>query len=55
MLDAKSVTVVGGHTCVGSPLFMAPEILLRQDYGPKVVSGAQSNLGHHITAFEELA
>ena len=29
---------MGDHTRVGSPLFMAPEILLREDYGPQVVS-----------------
>lgn len=38
LLDAESFTGVGDHTRVGSPLFMAPEILLREDYGPQVVS-----------------
>ncbi|CAM9693024.1 unnamed protein product [Chrysoparadoxa australica] len=26
----------GDHTCIGSPLFMAPELLLKQEYGPQV-------------------
>lgn len=38
MLDTESFTGMGDHTRVGSPLFMAPEILLRHDYGPQVVS-----------------
>lgn len=38
LLDAESFTGLGDHTRVGSPLFMAPEILLREDYGPQVVS-----------------
>jgi len=37
LLDAESFTGLGDHTRVGSPLFMAPEILLREDYGPQVV------------------
>lgn len=38
MLDTESITGMGDHTRVGSPLFMAPEILLREEYGPQVVS-----------------
>lgn len=38
MLDVENITGMGEHTRVGSPLFMAPEILLRQEYGPQVVS-----------------
>lgn len=38
MLDKDTLTGVGDHTRVGSPLFMAPEILLREEYGPPVVS-----------------
>lgn len=38
MLDTESVIGMGDHTRVGSPLFMAPEILLRREYGPQVVS-----------------
>ncbi|CBJ32979.1 hypothetical protein Esi_0399_0011 [Ectocarpus siliculosus] len=36
LLDADSFTGLGEHTRVGSPLFMAPEILLREEYGPQV-------------------
>ncbi|CAM9828208.1 unnamed protein product [Scytosiphon promiscuus] len=36
LLDAESFAGVGDHTRVGSPLFMAPEILLREEYGPQV-------------------
>ncbi|CAM9121815.1 unnamed protein product [Discosporangium mesarthrocarpum] len=36
MLDIESFLGVGNHTRVGSPLFMAPEILLKEEYGPQV-------------------
>lgn len=42
LLDAESFAGVGDHTRVGSPLFMAPEILLREEYGPQVVSGVHT-------------
>ena len=37
MFDTESFLGLGEHTRVGSPLFMAPEILLRQEYGSQVV------------------
>lgn len=39
---------MGDHTRVGSPLFMAPEILLREDYGPQVVSSEATRPGRRL-------
>jgi serine/threonine protein kinase len=36
MLDAENLLGLGDHTRVGSPFFMAPEVLLRKEYGPQV-------------------
>ncbi|CAM9788287.1 unnamed protein product, partial [Choristocarpus tenellus] len=36
MLDMESFLGMGDHTRVGSPLFMAPEILLQKEYGSQV-------------------
>lgn len=51
MIDAESPMEVADHTRVGSPLFMAPEILLRQDYGPKVVRRGGEKLLSNNAAF----